>query len=369
MVGFSALPFISVAPFFARLLLSVAAFLVKISDNFIVFLAGIPSLPLLNPAPLDLLLFYLLLMVLTIVPVNRHRHALCGCLAVVLLVHMTLLSEPQPRGLRMTFFSVGQGESTLITFSDGKRMLIDGGGSARQGGANVGERLLAPALWSMGVKKIDYMVLTHIHPDHLQGLLYIADNFRVGEFWRSRVSQDSDDFAKLMGILASRRIPVRLVDAATAPVTIARARFEFMSPSDGRIAGEDGAKLDANDDSLVFRLSYGRGEALFTGDIGFEAEQRLLDSKRRLSCDLLKVAHHGSRFSTSAAFLDAASPEIALISAGYGNSFHLPASETLSQLRERGVTVYRTDLDGTISVDYDPERGLFVVTKPDWHFN
>lgn len=362
-LGFSALPLISVAPFLARLLLAAAAFLVKISNAFIQFLARIPSLPLFNPTPLDLFLFYLVLVVLTFVSGKRTRLVLCGSLLAVSVANALLASERESGGLKMTFFSVGQGESTLITFPDGKRMLVDGGGSAREGASDVGERLLAPALWSMGIRRIDYMVLTHIHPDHLRGLLYIADNFDVGEFWESGVYAESEDYRTLKRILAAKRVPLREVNASNPAITIAGARIEFLSPESPANGGANCNHGDPNDDSLAFRLVYREGSVLFTGDMGTEAEQRLICNPQRLGATVLKVAHHGSRYSTSQSFLDAVSPEIAVISAGYGNSFHLPAEETLSKLRGKRVQTCRTDLDGTIHLAYDAAAEKFAVVR------
>jgi competence protein ComEC len=369
-LGFSALPFIYIAPFLARLLLAAAAFLVKISDAFILFLAGIPPLPLINPTRLDLFLFYLLLVILTVVTAKKARLYLSGGLSVVFIGTTLLASAPDAGRLNLTFFSVGQGEATLITFPGGKRMLVDGGGSVREGGVNVGERLLAPALWSMGVREIDYMVLSHNHPDHLQGLLFIADNFKVGEFWESGVPMmDSEDYALLKRTLAARRVPVRRVNAATPAILIDGARIEFLSPDTGALSSETGTVVDQNNDSLVFRLVFRRGAVLFTGDIGAAAEEQLLISPQRLRSNVLKIAHHGSRFSSSLPFLTAVSPETAVISAGYGNSFHLPAEETLARLQAKRIKVYRTDQDGTIRLTYDLARESFSVTMPNWHFN
>lgn len=367
-LGFSALPLIPIAPSLARLLLVAAAFPVKISDAFIQFLARVPPLPLFNPTPLDLLLFYLALVVVSFVPGKRMRLALCGTLLAVFAVNLLLSSGRESGGLKMTFFSVGQGESILITFPDGKRMLVDGGGSAREGASDVGERLLAPALWSMGVRRIDYMVLTHAHPDHLQGLLYVADNFKVGEFWESGVSVESEDYRTLRRTLTAKGVTLRYVDAAAPAAAIGGARIEFLSPGFPTHAAR-GGHADANDDSLSFRLVYRRGSVLFTGDMGAEAEQCLIRSPQGLKADVLKVAHHGSRYSTAQPFLDAVSPEIAVISAGFGNSFHLPAEETLSKLRNKGVRICRTDLDGTVQLAYDEAAEKFVVVGLDRHFN
>ena len=111
----------------------------------------------------------------------------------------------------------------------------------------------------------------------------------------------------------------------------------------------------------MFRLVYGEFSVLFTGDIGFATEERLLLHPESLKCSLLKVPHHGSRYSSSVPFLRAAGPEAALIGAGYRNSFHLPARETLDNLSALGIRVYRTDLDGTIRVVTAGRRGTSAL--------
>ncbi|RQW78028.1 MAG: DUF4131 domain-containing protein, partial [Geobacter sp.] len=182
-VGFSALPFFAVMPVVARPLMAVAALLVKASNGIIMVLAKLPTLPFHNPSRFDLMLFYLLLSSLTFISHQRARLACCSTVACICVGSLMMPPSHGKGELTITMFSIGQGESMLINFPEGKTMLVDGGGNVREGGQDVGERLLAPALWRMGVKKIDWMVLTHPHPDHMQGLKYVAANFEVGEFW------------------------------------------------------------------------------------------------------------------------------------------------------------------------------------------
>ena len=362
-LGFAAFPFVWTVPLAAKYLLLAAAYLVTLSNMIIALLDKIPTLPAMNPGRLDLLLFYLLLVAFTFIRPKKGRAACCGILTLFLTVS-AFCPPPNDAGkLSIMFFSVGQGESTLITFPDGSRMLVDGGGNAREGAQDVGERLLAPALWRLGVKKIDYMVLSHPHPDHVQGLRFIAANFPVGEFWEGIGPVGSRDHAELLRLLFERQVPIRKLDRATTPIVVGGAAIEPLWPSAGRHLQSPPEDADLNDESLVFRLVYGRFSMLFTGDIGFEAEDRLVLHPERLKCSLLKVPHHGSRYSSSAPFLAASAPRIALISAGYRNSFHLPAEETLDNLNDIGTKVYRTDLDGTIRVVSDGQTEMPFVEK------
>ncbi len=362
-LGFSALPFIYVFPSLAKLLLVTAAVLVQLSNFIINQLARLPVLPLLNPTRFDLLLFFVFLVLITFI--KRNRMKLVSCSSVTVLFIIVKLVTPPVNGydriLAITFFSVGQGESTLISFPNGKRMLIDGGGSFREGGMDPGERLLAPALWRMGVDRLDYVVLSHPHPDHLNGLKFILANFDVGEFWESGFPFSSEDYVNIKRSLAARHIPVRAIHAATAPIDIGETRIEPLAPFLPAVTPLADRGVDLNESSLVFRLKYAGFSVLFTGDIGSVTEGKLVLHPEYLACAVLKIPHHGSCYSSTLPFLTAASPKVALISAGYKNSFGLPSRQTMLHLDNLSVKVYRTDLDGTIQLSCG-QKGYTVST-------
>jgi competence protein ComEC len=344
-LGFSALPCLHLFPSFAGLLLEIAGFLVKISTDILAYLDEIPLLPVWRTTRFDLLLCFLTLSAVTFLPQGRMRRSGCCFLVVLFVATRLVITDSDAGKLRLDFFSVGQGEATLVTFPNGARMIVDGGGSYRGGGMDPGERLLAPALWSRGIGRLDYLVLSHAHPDHMKGLLFLARTFSIGEFWESGVSDAGDDYQTLKRILAEKRVPVRRIDAATVPIRIGTVAIEPLSPH-----GPSGAAVDLNESSLVFRLRLDGFAVLFTGDIGPDVEGELIRNPSALRCTVLKAPHHGSRASSSEAFLAAALPSCALIGAGYENRFHLPSQETLSRLRKQGSRVLRTDLDGTITV-------------------
>lgn len=361
--GFASLPLSFLAPHPAQALLQLAAYLVRLSDAVILFLAKAPAWTGYSPTRLDLLLACLCLCAVTFV---RPRKA-GGAAALLLLVALTVRAIPAGGGvdgnLRLTFLSVGQGDATLVGLPDGKHMLVDGGGRFGDDEMRVG-RMLAPALHSLGVERIDFLVLSHEHPDHLQGVLWAAAYFEVGEFWESGVPSASRQYQELKWVLAARGIPVRSLTAARPAFAAGGALVEPLWPPDAVVA----ASGDANDSSLVFRLRHGKGSVLFAGDLGGEAERELVGRGVPLACSLLKVAHHGSRQSSSDSFLAAAAPNAAVISAGYGNSFRLPAPSTVARLQRRGIRVYRTDLDGTVQAVCRPD-GSLAISTPWGHFN
>lgn len=361
--GFSALVLLPLSPTVAEFPMVVAAWLVRLADPVVVFMARIPPLPLRSVSPTELMVFYAGLTLLTFVRGGRAKWGIAVATAGIVIVMHLSASAGSSGMLRVTALSVGQGEAILVTLPDGKRMLVDGGGSLHEGGMDVGERLLVPALWSLGVHVIDYLVLTHPHPDHLKGLLAVATTFPIGEFWESGIASSSREYGMLRWLLADRGVPLHRIDARTPQFSAGGARVEPLAPFP-QAEGEG----DANEDSLVFRLTFGETAVLFTGDIGIAAEERLLTDPSRLRCTVFKVPHHGSRHSSSDRFLDAASPRIALISAGRRNSFGLPAPQTLDRLGNRRIAVYRTDRDGTIEVVCDG-RSEVVRTFAQGHFH
>ena len=361
--GFASLPLSFIAPGAAGALVQLAAWLVRISDAVIVYLGRVPVWTGYCPTRLDLLLAVLSLCALSFVRPRKAGFAL----ALLLLLTLAARAVPEKPGgdglLRVTFLSVGQGDAALVELPDGKKMLVDGGGNFDDAELRVGRRLLGPALHALGVDRIDFLVLSHEHPDHLQGVLWVAANLPVGEFWESGVTQGTLQYQELKWVLVARGVPVRLLSAGVAPFPAGAVRVEPLWPPAG-----SAATADANDTSLVFRLRYGEATVLFTGDLGEEQEQELVARGVPLGCTLLKVAHHGSSYSSSEAFLARAKPKAAVISAGFGNSFHLPAPSTVARLQHRGIRVYRTDLEGSVRVVCAPD-GALAISTPWGHFN
>ena len=355
-VGFAGIACSFVAPGAAGFLLNIAGFLVFLSDRIIITLARIPLLPHWTPSRLDFLLALLALSALTFLTGWRSRWGAVLLLMTFMIAGHLPWGDHSRKELQVTFFSLGQAESTLVRFPTGENLLVDGGGSLRQGDPDTGERLLAPALWALGVERLNLVVLTHPHPDHLRGLKFIIENFPVGQFWESGRNEDTADYAALHGALVVRKVPIVTVSGQSPALAMGEGRIEPLGPT----PAQEGSG-DANDDSLVFRLVWRDLKLLFTGDIGAATEARLLAAPRKLKADILKVGHHGSRYSSTEPFLDAVSPRVALISAGYGNTFHLPAEDTLERLAVKRIPVFRTDLDGTIFLR-SSGRGFTVTT-------
>lgn len=352
----------AVMPSLASLLFGLAGWLVALSNRFILWIADVPLVQSYEVGWPDLLAVLFVLSVLSFISSTRWRGMLLGSTCVVVIV-LHSWPDRQPTGqVRLTFLSVGQAEATLLQFPDHSTMLIDGGGYLRETGLDFGQRYLVPALYALGVKRIDRLVLTHPHPDHLGGLPAVAERFQIGELWQGAWSvEPGGDADHLHAALAQRGVPIRTFQPGVWHLSFGGCQLAVMAPSVPD-ATADQENYDSNEASLVVRVSYDQFSALFMADAGLETEQRLLEQDLQ-PVSLLKVGHHGSRSATGEAFVRALRPRLALISVGAGNRFGLPAPETLARLYRSGVQVYRTDQDGTVQVasdgkDYRVTTGL-----------
>ena len=266
-----------------------------------------------------------------------------------------------PQRLELTVLDVGQGDSLFLSFPRGRTMLVDGGGELgtfhsgeMRSGIDVGEDVVSPFLWSRGLKQIDVVALTHAHEDHLGGLAAIFENFRVGELWVGRDIQSAAYWQVLAAARAHGVVIRHLKQGDTFSEDGVSGRV--LWPDD--LSEGQNAK---NDDSLVMRLSDGAETFLLAGDIERPSEQRILAEEQPVGVNFLKVAHHGSKTSTTEPFLFAAHPAFAAISVGRDNSFGHPSPEVTERLEAAGVRVYRTDRDGAITASTDG-RTLSVST-------
>ncbi len=282
----------------------------------------------------------------------RRRIARWPALAAVLALFALLLWQPWPRAaamgvLELTAIDIGQGDSLLLSFPQGKLMVVDGGGilqygRARKSNFDTGEDVVSPYLWSRGIRRIDILVATHAHEDHIGGLKSIMENFRPSEFWVGANPPQA-----LMA--RAKELHIRVFEQQLSPpFDFSGARIQFLSPPDGYTAPKLG-----NNDSLAFRVTFGSRSFLLTGDLERPMEGILLSEGVDLHADVLKVGHHGSKTSTMEPFLEAVAPSIAIISAGYENSFGHPHPDVVRRLQDQHVTVLRTDHDGLVTVRTD----------------
>jgi competence protein ComEC len=276
---------------------------------------------------------------LTAIALLRGR-ARAVAILVVLLIPVIASFVVAHRGVvspSLTLLDVGQGDAMVLR-TPGHAVLVDGGSRY----ANV-----VPMLLDRGVRHLDAVILTHAHPDHCGGLSEVLARIDVGELWVSPRRFQGDCAQRLLAGAASTLTPIHLVRDGEARAVGGLAVRALLASRTFKRAPE-------NNSSIVLRVAIGRRTLLLTGDIEREAEAEL--ASRRVRADVLKVAHHGSRSSTTSAFLDAVAPKIALISCGRRNLFGHPHREVIDALQRKRIRVYRTDRDGAIEVTVDRDR-------------
>lgn len=236
------------------------------------------------------------------------------------------------------FVSVGQGDSVHIS-ADGHNILIDGGGSENY---NVGENILKQYLLKNGVNRLDLALLTHLHTDHYLGIFQLNNVFPIGKIGIPYAYSEADDLPD-NALVIREKYSINMSDDVRVDVI-------WPIESTGTVTNSD----EANENNTVYMIYYGDFKILVTGDLIEEDEHEMISYYREsdiLKADILKVGHHGSKTSTSEEFLDAVDPEIAVIQVGLNNMYGHPAKQTLTRLSDRGIKIYRTDINGEVGLD------------------
>lgn len=253
--------------------------------------------------------------------------------------------------LEVHFIDVGQGDSSLIMFPDGKTALIDGGGRSAS------DKVVS-YLREQGVDKIDYLIATHPHEDHIGGLPNVVDSFDIGKVYMPNHTANTKIFESLLNSIKSKGLKI----------TSAKGHMDIMNEGDiefSILAPLSDSYEDTNDYSIVNKLSYGDIAILFTGDIEKSSENELQDSGYDLSADVLKIPHHGSSSSSSDEFLEAVSPSYGVIQLGEDNTYGHPHVETLNRLEKHGVEILRNDRLGDIKLVSDGKEVSFYNSSSD----
>ena len=276
-------------------------------------------------------------------------------LALLVACHLALvagrLSRPADGRLHLAVIDVGQGDSLLLRSPAGRSIVVDAGG-ARPPRLDPGERHVAPELWRQGVHRLDVLLVTHAHPDHVGGAPFLLRAFGVAQLWEGPAPLRDPVW---------RRVDARLSAGGAARLTVAEGmglvwdgvRISVLGPRRPRRP----PRTVRNEDSVVLDVAFGEIHVLLTGDVAGE-EERLLHVPRSF---VLKVPHHGSRSSSGSDLVSAAAPRLAVISAGAHNPFGHPHPEVVERYRRAGALLLRTDRDGTVEVATDGQ-GVWVRT-------
>jgi competence protein ComEC len=303
--------------------------------------------------------------------------ASAASVALALLVVLHPLSAGRPDGrLRLDFLDVGQGDAALLTMPDGTTLLVDGGGglrfSARDEGEGVaepferdargvGEAVVSEYLWRRGLGRVNFILPTHADADHIEGLNDVASNFRVDAALAARAPAGDEEFARFDSTLGREGVPLLPIRRGDV-LRFGGVEVEVLWPPQ--------ASADApsrNDDSAVLRVRFGRRTFLLAGDIERGAEAALVAARDGLNCDALKVAHHGSRTSSTEAFVNATRPRLAVISVGLDSPHGHPHAGVVERWRASGAEVLTTGERGTVTLSTDGDDlrvETYVAGKP-----
>jgi competence protein ComEC len=307
---------------------------------------------------------------------ERHRSlgklGLFGQILAVAIVISHPFSGGRPPGkLQIDFLDVGQGDSALVTFPDNTTLLIDGGGrpgpfqTKRKSGdaevqsddaferetRSIGESVVSEYLWWRGLDHIDYVLATHADADHIDGLNDVARNFAVGAALVARTPANDPEFARFSETLKKKQIPVRLIGAGDV-LRFGTVTASMLWP----LASSNANAPSRNNDSIVLRLQLDDRAILLTGDIESAGESAMLQANENVHADVVKVAHHGSRSSSTAAFVSSAQPRFAVISVGQTSPFGHPSKEIVERWEAGGAEVLTTGQSGTITITTDGQN-------------
>lgn len=246
--------------------------------------------------------------------------------------------------LQINFLDVGQGDSILIETPQGKHILIDAGDS----GTIVSQ---VAEILPIQKKNFDLAILTHPHFDHIGGFNYLSEYYIFDKVLQLPIEYTSQAYLSWLNYLSENNVDVSAVYSGDTIKVESDLVLRIMWPQGQENLGD----LSLNDTSIVFMLEYKDFKVLFMGDAEEMVEEYLLDNNTDLSANILKAGHHGSKTSTTEAFLQNVNPDIAIISVGENNKFGHPSNETISKLNDNEVKIYRTDRNGTVQVISDGE--------------
>ena len=246
-----------------------------------------------------------------------------------------------PQKLRVDFLSVGQGDSFFIETPVNNKILIDGGPDSSVL-SKLAEKM---PFWD---REIDLVILTHPDSDHMTGLIDVLEKYKVDNILWTGIKRDGTEYQKWLKLLSQKQKNGTKIIIAKSGEEIKSGKVELdilhpFTSLNGQFFKDD------NDTGVVSKLTYGKESFLFSADITSKEEQKIVDAGKNLQANILKVAHHGSKYSTSNVWLGAVNPQIAVISDGKNNMYHFPTVDVLNRLQNFGIKVLRTDQQGDIN--------------------
>lgn len=276
---------------------------------------------------------------------------------IIIVIILNLIVKVIPKEFTISFIDVGQGDSMLISTPRGKRILVDGGGTRDSENFDVGRQTLIPYLLNKGITKLDYIVISHFDSDHATGVAQILGKIDVSSIILTRQLEENDIYRHILSIAKEKKIKLIYVKEGDV-LKIGGIKISIIHPENKLMINNP-----MNNNSIVCKVEYNSFSMLLTGDIEMEAEELILRKNINLKADVLKVAHHGSKTSTTGEFLKAINPKVALIGVGKNNNFGHPSNEVIQRLKENGTRIYRTDENGEISITVNKKGRIIKIQR------
>jgi competence protein ComEC len=267
-------------------------------------------------------------------------------ISVVIIMMIILPAEEDDRSLMVTFLDVGQGDAAFLRFPNHRTMLIDAGGADRNW--DNGTATILPFLKKNGTLKLDYLVASHAHDDHVGGFPALLRSIEIDTVVLNAYPYHSKRFKLIRRLCRERGIPILTAARGDRICADPSCRVYVLHPDSVCAAAHNFSGSECNNSSLVLKVQYGEMGLLFTGDLEKSAEPRIIMYGDFLESEILKIAHHGSSTSTSDDLLKQTNPVIAIVPVGLKNKFRHPSPKTLARLHERYIRVYRTSHTGAV---------------------
>jgi len=354
-LGFIACLLFPVVPGLSYVLISICEPILWVCIQYIQFLTGfkLSWSRIMGFDGLKVTLVYLFLSGICLMLTRRKKTGILLMTVVVLVGCFDIgwrINSRFPKKMEVTILDVGQGNSAVIQTMAGKNILVDGGGFSDRSSFDIGRQVLAPFLWSQGISCLDAVILTHPESDHMNGLVYIFQNFKVNLLVKNKDASPSHAYGNLMNLCREKRIRIWYPSLRDTILDFDHTRLSFFPVIPGV------SPMDRNNNSLVFKLWFNKFTLLFPGDILKEREMALIRTNgqdKNLQSSLLISPHHGSLTSSSKIFLDKVNPESVIISCGFGNPYGFPHPDVLKRYTDRGYRVFRTDINGAVTITSD----------------
>lgn len=283
------------------------------------------------------------------IPQVRWKLLILTLVLIISIQIQTLWQQTNPGELVVTIFDVGQGDAAHIQTPNGKHLLIDTG--VWTPGGNSGASIILPYFEAAGIQKLDAVILSHPHSDHIGGILALIDGIEIDAIYNSGYDYESKLYASYLELAEAKQIPVKSLQAGDLLNIDPSLLIPVLAPEGGRF------NTDPNQHSVVLEVVFGETEFLFTGDAGEDQEERLLENYGELlNTDLLKVGHHGSRTSSHSDFLGVLTPDFATVSLAEGNKFRHPHAEAVNRLNQTKAEIFYTSRDKALIFKSDGKR-------------